>query len=82
MDDFIVKDDQAEEEDISENKESHHKKKKKHRAPVIKPLDEEDIDLIRQNVGIEVKKKSRLKRTAAIENSPSEPKDTIKLEYT
>lgn len=47
MDDFIVKDDQADEEDISEDKESHRKKKKKHRTPVIKPLDEDDFDLIR-----------------------------------
>jgi hypothetical protein len=38
------------------------------------------LDLIGENIGIDYKKKSRLKRNAALENSASE--DHIKQEFT
>ena len=66
MDDFIVNDEEVEADFDPKDK----KHKKKRRAPEIKPLDEEDLEVIRENVGMDLKKKSRLKRTAALENSP------------
>jgi len=75
MDDFIVDDEEVEADFDPKDK----KHKKKRRAPEIKPLDEEDLEVIRENVGIDLKKKSRLKRTAALENSPV-TKDAVKKE--
>ena len=74
MDDFIVNDDEEVEEDFAPKQKKH---KKKRRAPEIKPLDEEDLEVIRENVGMDLKKKSRLKRIAALENSADEA-DQIK----
>jgi hypothetical protein len=43
-------------------------KPKKHRVEHIKELDEEDLDLIRDNVGIDIKKKkNRLKRNIGLD---------------
>ena len=43
-------------------------KRPKKKKEYIKALDDEDVELIKENVGIEVhKKKNRLKRTAQIE---------------
>jgi hypothetical protein len=75
MDDFIVDDEEVEADFDPKDK----KHKKKRRAPEIKPLDEEDLEVIRENVGMDLKKKSRLKRTAALENS-SDGKDAVKKE--
>ncbi len=64
MNDFIADDEEVEAEFEQVNKTQH--KKKRRRLEQIKALDDEDVDLIRENVGIEVKKKSRLKRTASL----------------
>ena len=78
MDDFIVNDEEVEADFDPKDK----KHKKKRRAPEIKPLDEEDLEVIREKVGMDLKKKSRLKRTAALENSP-DGTDAVKQEdYT
>ena len=67
MKDFIADDEEVEAELYEANK---MKQKKKRRKPEqIKALDDEDVDLIRENAGIEVKKKSRLKRTASLVKS-------------
>lgn len=80
MDDFIVDDDEGEEEADYDPKDKKHKKKR--RAPEIKPLDEEDMEVIRENIGLDLKKKSRLKRTAALENSPDSKPAVKKEEFT
>jgi hypothetical protein len=79
MADFIVDDDEVEEAnyDLKDKK-----RKKKRRTPEIKPLDEEDLEVIRENVGMDLKKKSRLKRTAALENSPDGKFAVKKEEFT
>ena len=64
MNDFIADDEEVEAEMIEAHKMKH--KKKRRKPEQIKALDDEDVDLIRENVGIEVKKKSRLKRTATL----------------
>lgn len=57
------------EAELIEAREKRNKRPKK-KKEYIKALDDEDVDLIRENVGIEVnKKKSRLKRIAQIEDS-------------
>jgi hypothetical protein len=63
---FIVDDEEVEEDYDSRDK----KHRKKRRSPEMKPLDEEDLEVIRENVGIDLNKKSRLKRNAALEYSP------------
>ena len=78
MADFIVDDDE-EVEEAAEYDPKDKKHKKKRRGPEIKPLDEEDLEVIRENVGMDLKKKSRLKRTAALENSP-DSKPAVKKE--
>jgi hypothetical protein len=65
---FIAPDEEVEAEllEARAKKQKRPKKKKEH----IKALDDEDVDLIRENVGIEVmKKKNRLKRIAQLEES-------------
>lgn len=68
MQDFIAGDEEVEAE-FQEAQAKKERKKKRRVTEHIKALDEEDVDLIRENVGIEVKKKSRLKRTAMLEQS-------------
>lgn len=72
MNDFIADDEEVE----AELHEAHQAKpkKRKRKAEHIKALDDEDVDLIRENVGIEVKKKSRLKRTAMLVKAEDETK--------
>lgn len=77
MDDFIVKDDLVEQDYAPKDK----KQKKKRRAPEIKPLDEEDLEVIRENVGIDLKRKvdsrgqplSKTLQMAKIQSSRSTP---------
>jgi|LauGreDrversion4_2_1035121.scaffolds.fasta_scaffold59216_2 hypothetical protein len=78
MDDFIVDDEEVEADYDPKDK----KPKKKRRNAEIKPLDEEDLEVIRENVGMDLKKKSRLKRTAAIENSPNGKTAVKQEDYT
>ena len=74
----FIDDDEEVEEDYAPKEKKH---KKKRRAAEIKPLDEEDLEVIRENVGgYDLKKKRRIKTLAALENS-SEGKDHIKQEY-
>lgn len=71
MEGFIAPDEEVEAELLQARakKQKRPKKKKEH----IKALDDEDVDLIRENVGIEVtKKKNRLKRIAQLEESSAD----------
>jgi Acidic N-terminal SPT6 len=69
MNDFIADDEEVEAElmQAHHNEPKKHKNKKRRKIEHKPELDEEDVDLIRENVGIEVKKKNRLKRNATIE---------------
>lgn len=68
MEGFIAPDEEVEAE-FNEAREKRSKRPKK-KKEYIKALDDEDVDLIRENVGIEVnQKKSRLKKIAQIEHS-------------
>ena len=68
MKEFIVDDEEAEQE-LQEEVRGHrgHKKDKKKRKPKNYKIDDEDMDLINENTGIGMKKKSRLKKNAVIE---------------
>lgn len=79
MNDFIADDEEVEAElmQARHSEPKKHKNKKKRKIEHKPELDEEDVDLIRENVGIEVKKKNRLKRNATIE-APAD--DKIKSE--
>ena len=58
MDSFIVDDEEVEEDFVPKEK----KHKKKRRTNDYKPLDEEELELIRENIGVDPKKKKRLKK--------------------
>ncbi len=74
MNDFIA-DDQAAEAELLEQQALKKEKRRRKREQAgedskkasIKALDDEDLDLVRENAGIELKKKNRLKRNAVIE---------------
>ena len=68
MKEFIVDDEEAEQELQEEvTNRRVHKKDKKKRKPKNYKIDDEDMDLINENTGIGMKKKSRLKKNAVIE---------------
>ena len=77
MADFIDDGDIVEEsQDVSGS--NHHRRSKKHRKrkkPVNYRLDDEDREIIKENTGIEIKPKNRLKRNA---DRPSQPEDDDK----
>ena len=68
MKEFIVDDEEAEQELQEEvTNRRVRKKDKKKRKPKNYKIDDEDMDLINENTGIGMKKKSRLKKNAVIE---------------
>lgn len=74
MADFIVDDEEVEEEaDEEEKPEKHRRKKKKHREP--RKLDEEDIDLIAENTGMNVKRHKRLQKQSEREGQQVKDED-------
>jgi hypothetical protein len=75
MNDFIADDEDVEAELLEEAAQKHKTaKRKKRRAEQIEELDEEDEELIRENVGIEVKRrKKKLKKIASIEADYENP---------
>lgn len=62
MADFIVNEDDEDEENASYEKDRRRKKRKK--RPTNYRLDDEDREVIKENTGIELQKKNRLKRNA------------------
>lgn len=72
MDGFIAKDEEVEQELLEELKRKKQLRKKSGKGRTREPeeLDDEDLEVIKENIGIEIekKKKSRLKRNADLEN--------------
>jgi|LauGreDrversion4_2_1035121.scaffolds.fasta_scaffold67087_4 hypothetical protein len=69
MNDFIANDEEVEAELIEQKRRDRktfkQQEKREKRSREIEPLCEDDLDVIRENVGIEIKKKqNRLKRMA------------------
>ena len=69
MNEFIVDDEEAEQEQREAREREHrtHKREKRKKKPKNYKIDDEDFDLINENTGIGMKKKSRLKKNAVIE---------------
>jgi len=91
MSSFIAKDEEVERELIEEQERKLAKKKAKAKKlgkqRKMKALDDEDLEIIRENVGLEIpKKQPRLKKTAVLEAEKqaaahsSQPSQSVKLE--
>ena len=77
MSGFIAPDEEVERELAEEQRQKMKKKRKSGKVRKLKQLDDDDFDIIRENVGIEIRKKSRLKKTAIVE---AEREAAIKVE--
>ena len=84
MDGFIAKDEEVEQELLEEYERKQGKRKKSRKAGKREPeaLDDEDLEVIKENIGVEIekKKKSRLKRNADLEAEKSADESVIKEE--
>lgn len=78
MDGFIVDDDEEVEGEYAPKEKKHRKKR---RVTEIRPLEEEDQELIRENTGMDHRKGGRLRKLDASNNS-TERRDPIKQEYS
>lgn len=89
MNDFIAGDEEVEAEMIEHQERERKKLRRQHkrekdggkRAQVMETLCEDDLDVIRENVGLDVKKKTnRLKRMAAVEAEDAVKEETMQID--
>jgi hypothetical protein len=89
MNDFIAGDEEVEAEMIEHQERTRKELRRQHkrekdggkRAQVMETLCEDDLDVIRENVGLDVKKKTnRLKRMAAVEADEVVKEETMQID--